>query len=114
LKTDGIVGPRTVEVIVTTFTKDQGEGVAYKYQLTNVMVTSYSTSGVAAMEELTLCFDEIKFSYQAGITSCSYRRAALTKGPFFYAFVTRACVARRLTEFKLQGRRQVRQAPQVL
>ena len=62
----GKVFPK-VEIEVTASYTDAGRQTYYKYELTNVMVTSYSVSGSGGedrpVENFTLNFEEVKVSY---------------------------------------------------
>ena len=63
----GKVFPK-VEIHVSEYYTDAGRVTYYKYELTNVMVTSYSVGGsgddeVVPMEEFSLNFEEIKVTY---------------------------------------------------
>jgi type VI secretion system secreted protein Hcp len=69
----GAVIPK-VEIYVTASYSDEGREPYYKYELTNVMVTSYSVnasgSDAQPTENITLNFEEIKVSYdQEGLKS---------------------------------------------
>jgi type VI secretion system secreted protein Hcp len=62
---NGKVFPK-VEISLTTSTTDSSEEVFYKYELKNVMVSSYSVSGGAQnvpSEHFSLNFEEIKVTY---------------------------------------------------
>jgi type VI protein secretion system component Hcp len=64
----GKVFPK-VEIHVTASGDDSSRSTYYKYELTNVRVTSYSVNGSghsagdAPMEQISLNFEEIKVSY---------------------------------------------------
>ncbi len=64
----GKVFPK-VEIHVTASAADSSRSTYYKYELTNVRVTSYSVTGSGSsagdvpMEEISLNFEEIKVSY---------------------------------------------------
>ena len=65
--TSGMVFPK-VEIHVTASYTDAGRVTYYKYELTNVMVTSYSVSGTGSvddvpMEQVSLNFAAIKVTY---------------------------------------------------
>ena len=61
----GTVFPK-VEIHLTASYTDAGRVTYYKYELTNVMVTSYSISGTGddiPIEQFSLNFEEIKVTY---------------------------------------------------
>ena len=61
----GTVFPK-VEIHLTASYTDAGRVTYYKYELTNVMVTSYSISGTGEdipIEQFSLNFEEIKVTY---------------------------------------------------
>lgn len=63
----GKVFPK-VEIDITASTTDAGRVTYYRYELKNVMVTSYSVSGSGQaedvpMEDMSLNFEEIKVTY---------------------------------------------------
>lgn len=58
----------TVEIDMTASTSDAGRETYYRYELTNVMVTSYNVSGSGQsdevpIEDISLNFEEIKVTY---------------------------------------------------
>jgi type VI secretion system secreted protein Hcp len=62
---NGKVYPK-VEITLTTSTTDASEEIFYKYELKNVMVTSYSVSGGSQnvpSEHFSLNFEELKVTY---------------------------------------------------